>query len=238
MSDASQRPAREAPTRRSFPYLTGISAQRLVELLTLRVAPAAAASAIAYTHLESEWQGLLVLVAMLGTATLLRRPQYPLHLIPFASATLYVLAPPLGATVAVAISAGDGYSVSHVTFADMVSPVLGAWLVTLLGAWVTHNFRRDREVRVAVIGSREFTRGLEAELEAVKVRGYRVLGNIEPERPCGDAVEGAPKCLGTLGDLRNTVLDHGVELLVLGPLTPASVEPAEGRFQSSGVSRL
>jgi exopolysaccharide biosynthesis polyprenyl glycosylphosphotransferase len=237
MRDAS-RPAREASARRSFPYLTGISAQRLIELLTLRLAPAVAASAIAYTRLESEWQGLLVFVSMLAVSVLLRRPQYPLHLIPFASATLYALAPPIGAAVAVGISTWDGYSVSAVTPADMVAPVLAAWLVTGLGAWVTHSFRRDREVRVAVIGSHEFTRGLEAELEAVRVKGYRVLGCIDPEHACGEEVVGGVRCLGSLDDLRNIALDHGIELLVLGPLTPASTEPAEGRFQSSGVSRL
>ena len=78
----------------------------------------------------------------------------------------------------------------------MVAPVLGAWLVTALGAWITHRFRRDREVRLAVIGSHEFTRGLEAELEAVGVRGYRVVGCIDPEKPCEDDVVAGVRCLG------------------------------------------
>ena len=53
---------------------------------------------------------------------LLRRPQYPLHLIPFASATLYLLAAPLGATVAILISAWDAYAVSDITAPEMVAP--------------------------------------------------------------------------------------------------------------------
>jgi exopolysaccharide biosynthesis polyprenyl glycosylphosphotransferase len=224
--------------RQSFPYLTGLSAQRTVELLALRIAPAAAGAGIAYAHLDSEWQGLLVLVSLLGVGAILRSPGYPLHLIPFASATLYLLAAPLGAAVAVMISAWDGYSVSSVMPSDMVAPVLGAWMVTALGAWITHRFRRERSVRVAVIGSHEFTRGLEAELDAVGVRGYRVVGCIDPERACEQDEVAGVRCLGSLNDLRNIVLDHGTELLVLGPLTPGSAEPIESRFQAQGVSRL
>ncbi len=238
MSDGSSQMAHDAQPRRSFPYLTGLSAQRTVELVALRIAPAVTGAAIAYTHLDSEWQGLLVLVSMLGVGTILRSPQFPLHLIPFASATLYLLAAPLGAAVAVMISSWDGYSISRVTAGDMVAPVLGAWLVTALGALITHRFRRDREVRIAVIGSHEFTRGLEAELDAVGVRGYRVAGCIDPERRCQDDVVAGVRCLGGLDDLRNVVLDHGTELLVLGPLTPGSAEPIERDFQAPGVSRL
>ena len=237
MTDGPSTPAHDARRRQSFPYLSGLSAQRTVELVALRLAPAIAGAGIAYAHLDSEWQGLLVLASLLGVGAVLRSPHFPLHLIPFASATLYLLAAPLGAAVAIMFSAWDGYSVSRVTAADMVAPVLGAWLVTALGAWLTHRFRRDREVRVAVIGSHEFTRGLEAELDAVGVRGYRVVGAIDPEHPCQDDVVAGIRCLGTLKDLRQIVLDHGTELLVLGPLTPTS-EPLESRFQSSGVSRL
>jgi len=238
MSDESERTTHRDRRRQAFPYLTGLTAQRLVELLALRIAPALTGSAIAYAHLDSEWQGLLVLVCMLGVGTLLRPPQYPLHLIPFASATLYLLSAPLGAALAVAISTWDGYTVSHVTASDMVAPVLGAWVVTGLGALLTRRFRRDREVRVAVIGSHEFTRGLQAELTAVGVRGYHVVGCIDPERARDENVVAGVRSLGSLLELRDTILDHGVELLVLGPLTGASMDPVEGQFQSVGVSRL
>lgn len=242
MSDGSKHPAREDKPL-FLPYLTGISAHRISDLVTLRVAPAVAGSAIAYTRLDSEWQALLVFGCMLGVATVLRRPQYPMHLIPFASATLYLLAPLLGAGLAVAISAADGYATSAVHADDMVPAVLGAWIVTGLGGWITHTLRRDREVRVAVIGSHEFARGLEAELEAVGIRGYRVIGCIDPEASCpSDSVAGV-KCLGSLVLLRNTVLVHGLELLVLGPLSPAAeIEQAEvaqdGGFRGKGISRL
>lgn len=244
MSDGSRHPAREAPPDRPFPYLTGPSAHRISELVTLRAAPAIAASAIAYTRVDSEWQALLVLVCMLVASLLLRRPQYPMHLIPFASATVWLLVPLVGAAAACAISAADGYATSAVTPGEMVAPVLGAWIVTGIGGWITYSFRRDREVRMAVIGSHEFARGLEAELEAVGVRGYKLIGCIDPEQSCPtDSVAGV-KCLGSLVLLRKTVIDHGVELLVLGPLSPAQAEPeedlmpSEAVFRGQGVSRL
>jgi lipopolysaccharide/colanic/teichoic acid biosynthesis glycosyltransferase len=243
MTDESNLPARE-DLPRAFPYLTGISAHRISELVTLRLAPAIAAGAIAYTRLETEWQALLVFGCMLAVSVALRRPQYPMHLMPFASGTLYLLAPVLGAALAFGISAADGYETSDVHVSDMVPAVLGAWVVTGLGWWITYGLRGRREVRLAVIGSHEFARGLEAELEAVGVRGYTVVGCIDPEASCpADTVAGI-KCLGSLVLLRNTVIAHRLELLVLGPLSPAAdiadddLLPGEGAFRGKGVSRL
>jgi lipopolysaccharide/colanic/teichoic acid biosynthesis glycosyltransferase len=238
MTEGSLQLAREAPPRLYFPHFTGLSAQRLVEFVAMRLAPAATGGAITFSHLQSEWQGVLVMVSMLGIVTLLRSPRYPLHLIPFASATLYVLAPPAGAAVAMGISAVDGAHTVNLTVGEMVAPVLGAWLVTGLGAWVTYRFRREREVRIAVIGTHEFARSLEAELKAVGVRGYRVIGCIDPEHSCSsDRAAGMP-CLGSLVLLRHTVLEHGLELLVLGPLSPAAGEDVDSEFKGAGPSRL
>jgi exopolysaccharide biosynthesis polyprenyl glycosylphosphotransferase len=221
---AASHPVREVTqARTSFPYLNGLSAQRKVELLTLRLAPAFTGGLIAYTHMHSEWQGLLVFACMFAAVSVLRRPKYPLHLIPLASAILYLLAPPLGASVAVLISVSDG-SPSTVTFGHMVAPVLGAWLVTALGAWITHRFRSGREVRVAVIGSHEFAAGLQAELEAVAVPGYTLVGSIDPVHSSNQHLASGIQSLGSLVTLRQTVMDHGIELLVLGPLAPAEGE--------------
>ncbi len=223
MTAASHTVREVAQARTSFPYIDGLSAQRKVEFLTLRFAPAFTGGLIAYLHLHSEWQGLLVFFCMLAAVTLLRRPRYPLHLIPLASAIVYILAPALGAAAAVLISISDG-SPSSVTVGHMVAPVLGAWLVIALGALITHRFRHDREVRVAVIGSHEFAAGLEAELEAVGVKGYKVVGSIDPVHSCDRAETAGVRCLGALVLLRQTVLDNGIELLVLGPLAPAEGE--------------
>jgi lipopolysaccharide/colanic/teichoic acid biosynthesis glycosyltransferase len=224
-----------AEEQRSFPYLSGLSAQRQIEFLTLRLAPAVTGGLIAYGHLNSEWQGLLVFSCMLAAITLLRRPAFPFHLIPLASGLLYLVAPPLGAAAAVLISVSDG-STTAVTAAHMVAPVLGAWVVTGLGAWLTHRFRGEREVRVAVIGSHEFARGLQAELKAVGVRGYKVIGCIDPKHSCSEGVVAGIRCLGSLVLLRRTILDHGVELLVLGPLS--SAEGDESVAVADAPSRL
>ena len=231
--------AREAPPSRPYPYLSGLSAQRVIHLIALQVAPAATASAIAYSHLDSDWRAALVFFSFLAVSILLRRGPYPFHLIPFASAVLYVIAPPVAAAVAMAISAFDSYEVSNLTAGEMLAPVLGAWLVTGLGSILTHRFRTEREVRIGVIGSHEFTRGLEAELDAVGVRGYRVMGCIEPDRPCAEEVVAGVRCLGSLPELRKTIIANGIELLVLGPLTPsAQGSTTNGEFQAGGVSRL
>jgi lipopolysaccharide/colanic/teichoic acid biosynthesis glycosyltransferase len=224
LNAASQSRSEVSDLRRSLPYLSRVSAQRKAEFVCLRLAPAITGGVIAYSHLHSEWQGLLVFACMFLAVTLLRRPTFPLHLIPLASATLYLLAAPLGALSAVLISISDGSS-SGVTVGTMVAPVLGAWLVTALGAWVLHGFRTDRRVRVAVIGSHEFARGLRAELKAVGIRGYEVVGCIDPKHSCGRGVVADVRCLGSLVLLRNTVLDNSIDLVVLGPLGAAEGAP-------------
>jgi lipopolysaccharide/colanic/teichoic acid biosynthesis glycosyltransferase len=221
-------------TRGNFPYLSGLSAQRKVEFLTLRVGPALAGGLIAYHHLGgSEWQGVLVFACMFTSVMLLRHSRYPLHLIPLASAIIYLLAPPIGALAAVLISLSDG-SPSAMTLRTMAAPVLGAWVVTGFGAWVTHRFRNERSVRVAVIGSHEFARGLRAELDAVGVKGYRVIGCIDPKGSCDSSVSAGVRCLGSLVLLRRTVLDNAIELLVLGPTSTAEGDEAV----VGGASRL
>jgi lipopolysaccharide/colanic/teichoic acid biosynthesis glycosyltransferase len=217
---ASQTVREASQARGNFPHLSGLSAQRKVEFLTLRLAPALTGGLIAYQHLSSEWSGVLVFACMFATVMLMRRPRFPLHLIPLASALVYLLAPPLGALAAVLISISDG-SPGSVTLRHVAAPILGAWVVTGLGAWVTHRFRSDREVRVAVIGSHEFARGLRAELKAVGVRGYEVIGCIDPKGSCDTAVSAGVRCLGSVVLLRQTVLDNAIELVVLGPLSAA-----------------
>src|SRR4051794_29312232 len=217
MTAASHEVSEASESRPNLPSLSRVSAQRKAEFVCLRLGPTVAGGVIAYSHLNSEWQGLLVFACMFVAVNLLRRPRYPLHLIPLASAMLYLLAPPLGALGAVVISLSDG-SPTSVTISNMVAPVLGAWVVTALGAWVLHRFRMDSRVRVAVIGSHEFARGLRAELGAVGIRSYEVVGCIDPKKSCRRSVVADIRCLGSLVLLRKTVLDNGIDLVVLGPL--------------------
>ncbi len=238
----SRRPLQQtaAPTEiRPFPYLRGLTAQRVVELVALQIAPAVAAGAVARSRVDSDWEALLLFAGILGMGGLLRHSRIPLHLVPFSSGVLYLLAAPLGALTAIAVSRLDGYGGSDITAAQTVAPVLAAWLLTAAGAIVNRRFRREREVRVGVIGSHEFAAGLIAELHAVKVRGYRVVGCIDPENACStSAVAGVP-CLGSLTWVRSAILKNNIELLVLGPLAPVVNDPDRGEFPvSGGVSRL
>jgi lipopolysaccharide/colanic/teichoic acid biosynthesis glycosyltransferase len=208
----------------------------VLELVAFRLAPAAAAGGIAFAHMHSEWQGVLMVVCVLGAVKLLRRPRFPLHLMPVASIAVYLLAPVLGAAAAAAISAFS-HSITPLTAADLVAPVLGAWTVTAVGASLARAFRRDREVRVGVIGSHDFMRGLEAELEAVGVRGYRVIGCINPDRRGWPrSPEPSEPFLGSIRSLRQVVLEHRLELLVVGPLTSVSGQ-AHVQFQAAGPTR-
>ena len=86
---------------------------------------------------------------------------------------------------------------------------------------------------MAVIGSHEFARGLRAELEAVGVKGYEVIGCIDPKSSCDTADRAGVRCLGSLVLLRSTVLDQAIELLVLGPLSSAERDESDQRH---GVS--
>ncbi|HEX2359774.1 MAG TPA: sugar transferase [Solirubrobacterales bacterium] len=228
---------------RSFPYLTGLTAQGLLENIAMRLAPAVAAAAITYAHFQVTWEALLVGACLLCVSIVLRRPQYPMQLIPFASSVLHLLAAPLGAALALAIITLDGYAGSDFGVGDMIAPVLGAWVVTAVGSVITHRFRGERQVRIAVIGSHEFTRGLQEELKAVGIRGSRVIGCFDPERPCEADVVAGVRCLGSLSSLRRPIIENNIELLVLGPLFPGAgiddADPgAEGGFRGSGVSRL
>jgi exopolysaccharide biosynthesis polyprenyl glycosylphosphotransferase len=225
MTPVSPTARRGRSAHQGLPQISGPNAQRKIEFLALRLAPSFTGGLIAYTHLRSEWQGLLVFACMLAAVTLLRRPKYPLHLLPLASGFLYLLAPPLGALAAVLISMSDSSPVSLVV-PDVYGPVLAAWLMTALGAWVTHRFRLEREVRVAVIGSHEFARGFKAELDAVGVKGYKVVGCIDPTESCSRVSVAGIRCLGALILLRQTVLSNCIELIVLGPLSQAEGEPA------------
>jgi len=77
MTASSHEVSEVSKPRGSLPYLSRVSAQRKAELLCLRLAPAITGGVIAYGHLQSEWQGLLVFACMLLAVTLLRRRTAP-----------------------------------------------------------------------------------------------------------------------------------------------------------------
>jgi exopolysaccharide biosynthesis polyprenyl glycosylphosphotransferase len=109
--------------------------------------------------------------------------------------------------VMLGLAAGDRMSLS-----SFVAPVIGAWLVMALGAWLKVQFEERRPARVAVIGSAGFASDLAAELEAAKIRGYEVIGWFGAAAPAVHS--GGLECLGTLDGVRAAVIARRVELLV------------------------
>jgi len=221
----------------THPNLTGPSAQRIVRLASLRLGPAIAAGAITYGHTRSEWQGILVMGCMLLALAVLLRPRYPLHLMRVGSLAVYLGGPVLGALGALGISELTR-SISPLSIDDLIAPVLGAWTVVAVGVWLVRGFNRDRRIRLAVIGSAEFMRGLAAEIETSGLTGYSLIGCITPDR------RGWPResrkdqtYLGSISSLREIVLIQRIELLVLGPIASSSKSLAKLQFQAPGPSR-
>jgi lipopolysaccharide/colanic/teichoic acid biosynthesis glycosyltransferase len=225
-------------TAGGHPNLTGPSAQRLQRLAALRLGPAVTGGAITYTHTHSEWQSVLVLGCMALALGLLLRPRYPLHLMRSATVVVYLAGPLLGALGALAISEMTR-SISPLTTGDLVAPVLGAWIVIAVGAWLVRKFQGGRRVRLAVIGTAEFMYGLSAEIEASALAGYSVVGCITPDRrgwPRRDPDDLGPY-IGTISSLRDLVLKQRIELLVLGPIASSSKSLPQVHFQAQGPSR-
>jgi exopolysaccharide biosynthesis polyprenyl glycosylphosphotransferase len=203
--------------------LPALKAQRLVDLVALRVAPAVAGGLIAWSHLNSLGEGVIVMAAILAAGALVERARLPLHLIPAARVLLAAAAPALGVVAAWAFC---GLAGNQDALADFVPAIAGAWLLLTLGAWVKVRASERLDARVAVIGSAGFARDLSTELAAADVGGYSVVGWIGPEAPhAGEASIGR---LASPDELRDAVLRYGIDLLVVAPPdSPAGISEHE-----------
>jgi exopolysaccharide biosynthesis polyprenyl glycosylphosphotransferase len=196
-------------TKRSS--LRALNAQRLVDVAALRVAPSVAAGLIAYSHMGSVGEGLIVFVAVLAAAQLIETARFPVHLMPAARVVLALVAPVLGSAGAWLLvnAAGDPYPLT-----EYEAIVLGSWLVLALGFWVKARLGASLRARVVVIGPRDFAADLAAELAAANVRSYEVVGWIGPEGPNEYR---RLRWLGGLDDVRESVIEERVELLICAP---------------------
>lgn len=189
--------------------VTPLRAQRLLELLAFSLMPAVAAGAITADHLGGLSHGALFFGCVLLVSRGLER-RLPLHLMPLASALVRGLVPALGTLLAVAVLAAAGGTVpTHAA----VAPVLGAWLVMALAAWVKLRFDSARPVRIAIIGPPALAVGLAEELTRAGVRGYTVVGWLADDRPLAEPGEGGPRRLGSLAQVGEVVRRHSVDLL-------------------------
>lgn len=194
---------------RPAPVLRALEAQRLLDLIALKLMPALSAGLIAYIHLGKAGYAVLLGGSMLAALQLVERCPLPLDLMPAARLTLALTAPVLGACLALVLELGAG---DHVALGPLEPSVIGAWLVLALGAWITVHFQEGRPARVAVVGSAGFASDLAAELEAAGIRGYEVVGWFGAAAPVAHSSE--LECLGTLDGVRAAVVARRIELLV------------------------
>jgi hypothetical protein len=103
------RPAGAALDRgRGRPALAALQAQRLIDAIALRAAPAAVAGLVAWLHLGGDGKGALVALSVLASAQLIERSRFPLTLLPAGRIALLAAA-------------------------WLAAPVAAAWLVLAIG---------------------------------------------------------------------------------------------------------
>jgi exopolysaccharide biosynthesis polyprenyl glycosylphosphotransferase len=196
-----------------------LDAQRLIDFLTLRLAPSAVAGLIAYSHLGEIGEGVLVLVCMLVATHAIENQDLPLHLMPASRVMIGIAAPVVGSVAAWLVSIGVGESYSIMQFQAVI---LGGWLALALGAWIRTRLGTNLRARIAVIGSRDFAADFAAELTAADIDKYEVVGWVGGQGP---ADYRRLRYLGTLDNVRAGVIAEGVDLLVCAPPeTGGSVE--------------
>jgi exopolysaccharide biosynthesis polyprenyl glycosylphosphotransferase len=195
-----------------------LDAQRLIDFLTLRLAPSAAAALIAYSHM-GVGEGLIVFVCMLVATHAIERQDLPLHLMPASRVMIGVASPVVGALAAwlIAFAVGEAYPISQYE-----AVVLGGWLALALGAWIRTRLGIGLRARIAVIGSRDFAADFAAELTAAGVEKYEVVGWVGGQGPTDYR---RLRYLGSLDHVRAAVLAEAIDLLVCAPPeTGTSVE--------------
>jgi len=207
----------------AFPPVTALRAQRFLATC-VRIAPAAAVGVMAGGHLNSAGQGAIAFSAVLLAGWILERDRYPLQLMPLACAVLRILVPVFGAGLALATFALAG---NPEPAGSMTAPIIGAWIVSAFAAWSKGRFETARRVRIGVIGSPGLARGLDEELRNAGIRSYVVVGWLAGDHPPAEPGRGGPRLLGSLGQVRQVVQRHSIDLLVHS--SGGSVESDEPR---------
>jgi exopolysaccharide biosynthesis polyprenyl glycosylphosphotransferase len=188
-----------------------LEARRIVDLLTLRLAPSVAAGLIAFSHLREVGLALLVFGAVLVAMQAIGWARLPLQLIPGARLLLCLAAPVAGAAAAwlIAVAAGTVYPPGAYE-----AIVLGAWLVLALGLWIKARLTEGMRARVAVVGPGDFAGDLAGELADDRFASYEVVGWVGVGGPPKQREQRDLRWLGELADIRAAVLEEGIELLI------------------------
>jgi exopolysaccharide biosynthesis polyprenyl glycosylphosphotransferase len=211
----------------TYPDHTALHAQRLLGISAFGLAPALTAGLMAGGHLHSVGEGAIVFAGIFGASLLAERDRYPLHLMPLAATVVRALVPVIGVLIALLTFALAGRPEPA---AELVVPVVGAWIVTAFATWVNLRFMASRRIRVAMIGSPGLAVGMAHELESAGIRAYSVVGWIADEQP-GMQIEGGPKWLGSLSDVREIVERSSIELLVHSNGTSSKLDQPLSRLE-------
>lgn len=199
---------------RQFPRLGVLRAHRLVELCALEVAPALAVAALVAMRIGAA-EATAAFVAALIAAHLLGRSAYAPHLLSVARVGMRSFAPLAGGLAAVAFSLLEGRGAMP---GEASIAVAGGWVVLLVGLRVKQVFEAARPVRVAVLSS-GLAAALAQELRTAGIRGYQVIGWIDARSQAfPHQISGGPERLGELGDIRDLVPEHQIDLLVSCPI--------------------
>jgi exopolysaccharide biosynthesis polyprenyl glycosylphosphotransferase len=193
---------------------------RLIDVVALRLAPAAAAGLVAWLGIDEPGRAVLVFLSMLASAHLLERSRFPLTLLPVGRIAMLTMAPVLGGLGALMITAFAGDAIAPDRLA---APVVAAWLTLAIGVWVRSRVERVTPARVAVIGSPELTADLREELLAEGVRSHEIIGWLAPRGPATES-DHLPR-LGSPEHLRTVVLSNAIDLVVCGPTQPPHRQP-------------
>ena len=204
LSDAGQ------PSVEEVYYLTPVDARRLIDLITVRIAPAVTGGVLTYGHARELGSAVMMALGILLATYLVDRIRYPLNLMPAARIALALAVPMTAAFVALGFAA---LGTDNLTLGEMVVPILGTALITILGAAVSERLRSDRPVRVAVVGTGVLARSLAAELTIARIGGFEVAGWVGP-RDEELSRDSGMHWLGPLGSLRTVVLGRRIDLLV------------------------
>jgi lipopolysaccharide/colanic/teichoic acid biosynthesis glycosyltransferase len=189
-----------------------LQTQRLIDTITLRLAPAVVAGLVAWLHLGSGGVAAIVALSMLASAQLIEGSGFPLSLLPVGRIVLLGAAPVLGAAGALAIMALAGKPLGAI---GLALPVGAAWLVLALGVWVKSRVERAAPARVAVVGSRELAADLREELVASGGHAFDVVGWVGATASAAGA--GDLRHLGSPEELRAIVVANAIDLVVCGP---------------------
>ncbi len=203
-----------------------MTAQRHLELLGFRLAPAVAAAVVIASR-AGVAEGVAVVAIILFVQALLGGVTLPMHLMPLARLAAHALVPVIGLAVAACL------------FALMQRPLPAEWLwsalfaallLRLLATALHRRFDATRPVRLAVLGSGVFAHRLATELEQAGIRSYEVVGAIPDGSPDEVAAQrpSHPPRLGDLAHLRGVIGEHAIDVLVLDGRSarPAAFEQA------------